>query len=711
MKKFVTVGIMSGLVLFSGCDILQNSESINSEDNLENNDMNKSVEFAKYPIVEVVQATRNSITPKITLTGTITTKDEITIASEVTGTVQKVSKKEGDVVSAGKTLMSLESSTNLLRASYSSASIALSNAKKGLVLAKKSAKQNLKDADLQINNAHLALKNAEIAYNRVKNSVKFKKNSNSASKESSDKMLEIAEKNLEIAKKGLSDLLEMTDQTHLRYLDSISSSVSSTLILLRSHLDFVDSLIGASEFREHDNDSFEVYLAGVSGNLIQEIQQNWRIINIELKKFDDNFSKIAKVQYNISDKEILLPFLSDSLQKAETVKKMLRDMETMLNASISSSTFPESKIESLKTQVTQFQSSLEGQIQSLKILRQSFTDFEIQNSQKIAEAELRITVRESEVLAQKSQNVVAESSEGSTEVAINSELESAKNGYLNAKNAVEFAKSQKVSVSIQGDLAIQSAVAQMDASRSMLDQAALSLSKLTISSGINGTVSKVLAFAGDTVSPGTPLMIISNYSELKLVSDVSLEDSFLLKKGMKAEVSIDGVQKIFKGKVSVIYPEADKITRRVRVEILIPNKEKIPANVFATASIILERQKPEVYVEKSLLVSSNPPTILIAKRKKCEKSSKKCISIYENQNIYIVKTQELEFKNEEETEFGFPVLKGLRRNEYILKNKLNNIFDGDEIFIKKEETENRDEKSENNKNGNKNNSDEKTLNI
>ncbi len=685
--KILGLGLLSSTFLLSGCDILNNNNNDAEKNATEKSDTGNTLsQESAYPVVEIIKAKKSSLQPEITLTGTITTKEEITIASEVTGTVQKVLKKEGDKISEGQTIMSLESSSNLLRASYSSANIALQNARKSVTLARKSAQQSIKDADLQIKNAKIALSNAKIAYDRIKNSEGFNKSSNTAATESSKKRLEIAEKNVEIAKQSLQNITEMAEQTNIRFVDSIASSTSSLLISLRGYADFVDSLVGASEFRKHDNDSFEVYLSGSSGNLIQEIQTQWRIFSHDLTDLNTHFSKISKLHYEASDKETLLPVLKNTIEKGEEMQNILRKMEQMLNKSISSSSFPESRITELKTKVLESQASLEKNIQSLKNLRQSITDFEIQTQQKISDAELAITVRESEVLAQKSQDTIAKNSESTTEVSINAELESAKNAVLNAENAVASAESQKVSMSIQGDLAIQSALAQMDASQSLVDQAALSLSKLTITSGIKGTVSKVLAFAGDTVSPGTPLVIISDYSELKLVSDVSLEESFLLKKGMKAEVSIDGIQKVFIGKISTIYPEADKVTRRVRVEILIPNTEKIPANVFATAKIKLQKQESLIYIPSETLISQNPASVMVAVRKKCSKQDqqdKGCITKYNDQQLYILEKKEIILKSQEETQFGLPVESGLRRNQYILKEKPSVIFEGDVVLLQK----------------------------
>ncbi len=430
-----------------------------------------------------------------------------------------------------------------------------------------------------------------------------------------------------------------------------------------------------------------MYLAGSSGNLLHEIQFDWRVLSSDVEELNTYFSSHKKLEYTVDDKKIFLNILSATLEKANGLSSLLRKMEKMLESSIASTTFPESKIAELKGNVTKMQSALEGNIKRLKDLRQSIVDFDIRNAKNISDAKMLIAVKESELLAQKSKNLAVANNNDSTSIAIRSELAAAKNAYLNAENALAVAKSRRVSIAIQGDLAIQSAIAQVDAASAMVDQALLALSKLTISSGISGTVTKILARAGDTVSPGTPLVIVSDYSKLKLVSDVSLEESFLLKKGMEAEVSVDGIDKVFMGEVFVVYPEADKTTRRVRVEIMIPNTERLPANVFATARIVLPPKKSEVYVKPEWLISQNPPVIMVAEKKKCEVHADDCIEKYNGKQIFVLRKHEVAFKNNEETEFGLPVEKGLHSNQFIVVEKGKRLFEGDNVLIIQEDKE------------------------
>ncbi len=686
-KKIIAITLASAL-FFSGCS-LPFSSSDEPEETIP--------PVVQIPEVLVEKTKRTAFVPELSLSGTITAKDEITIASEVTGTVAKVLKKEGDKISEGTAVMNLESQTNLIKASFSSAQIALQNTQKAFNLTKKSVTQNIKKAQIGVKNAEIAISNASIAvdaakikYEKIKDSEKYSKDTTIAQSSSTEKELEIAKKNKELAKKTYADILENQKQTEIQIIENMANIISQTLIPLRSDMTFADTLLGASEFKKHDNDSFEVYLSGTSGNLMKETQNEWNKISPLLEELEIRFSGIEKYSYTSDDKNDMKFLLSDTEKKAKQVRGILRKIEKLLINAVNSETLSLSQIAQWKQTIEQQQKEIEQYLQSLSQIKQTLADFEIQSPQQISQAEIQIAVMDAQLLANEEKLAISKNSQNSQNISIDSDILSAKNAYLsaknaekNAKNALSLAKSQLELVKIQGELSIQSALAQMDSAQAAMDQAALSLSKLTILSGITGTVSKVLAFDGDTVSPGTPLLIISDFSALELVTNVSVEESFLLKKGQKAIVKIDGIEKDFIGKVSIVYPEADKVTRRVRVEILIPNTSNIPANVFATAKIQLPKEKPQVFIPVSALISQNPPTIFLAEKDKKNKTAP----------YHLVK-KEIEIG--EEKRGVVPVLKGLRPNQFIVIEKYRSLFDGDEVIIK-EKGEKKGDKKENKK--------------
>lgn len=644
------------LVFFSGCTDSQtpDTKSMDKNSSIENNE---NIGNEELPTVEAYQIQYTQETPQIFLSGTLTAQEEITIASEVTGRIGKVLLTEGESVQKGGEIMRLEAQTNLIQASYSSALLAVQNAQKSLEITKRSVQQDIANAKLQVENTKLQLEDARVQYQKVKDSQSFTKNTQEAQTQNAQSGVAIAEKNLELARKTEGDTQKNEQRREESLSENAHNTVASTLILLRSFLDFSDGLIGASELREHENDSFEVYLSGTSQGVLQKTQDLWAQSYESISDLDDRITILSSDVLTLQESHILL---QDTQSEAKKIRIILQNIEQMLYGSIVSTSFPESQIENLKTQVSSFQQQLESSIQGISTLEQNIFDFEIQSPQRITSAQINVSLMESQLSSAQDQLRVAENTKNSSNVDVQATLENAKNAYLRTENALESMVSQYKSVELQAELAVQSARAQLDSAQASLDQASLNLSKLTITSGVKGTISQILQNDGDTVSPGTPLVIISDFSKLKLVSDVSIEESFLLKSGMKAEVSIDGVEKVFSGKISLLYPEADKVTKRVRVEISVPNTQGIPANIFATATLSLPKKDPKIFIPVSSLMSTNPPQVFVI-----------------NENG-VVHRREIEIGQNEEDGM-VEVLQGLNSEEWIMEEKMRSVFEGDRV--------------------------------
>jgi RND family efflux transporter MFP subunit len=691
-KKYKIIIFVFLIFLLSSCSILTD-ENTENEHNLEME--NENIELTK---VLVHDAERLSFDKELSLSGTIIAKDEVTIASEVSGTVAKLLKKEGDKINENEAFMKLESGSNLLNISYLSAKDSLKNAERSLFLTKKtfledikntekslsltkeSSLKDLENAKLQVNTATLQMESAKVEYERLKKSKEFTKNTDIANKQGSEKSIEIAEKNLEISKTTLEDIKKNEKRIENNILENMVNTISLNLIPLRSNMIFIDSLIGASEFREHDNDLFEIYLAGSKQNLMEETKILWTKTNPLLEELEIRFNKIDKLKFSLEDANEIKILLSKVEEKSKIVRKMLRNLESMLYGSIVSVNFTIEKINSLKADISSLQKVLSSNLQSIDSLNQQSLDFSTQSPQRINKAELNISLRESELAARRDSLLTVENSGSLSDINIDSSINNAKNNYNNAKNNLKIRESQVKSIKVkaglseqsvlsqidsikaQSKLSEQSALSQIDSAQAMLDQSSLQLSKLEIKSGLKGVITKIMAVDGDSVSPGTPLAIVSDFSSLKLVTDVSIEESLLLKKGMKAKIQIDGIKKEIEGKLSIVYPEADKSTRRIRVEILVDNNDDIPANIFATAKIILQKQKPEIFIPLSSLISQNPPTIFVVEKQDNKFFiNKKFIELGEKNNNMVA------------------VIKGLRKNEKVVTEKYDTVFDGDEV--------------------------------
>lgn len=100
-------------------------------------------------------------------------------------------------------------------------------------------------------------------------------------------------------------------------------------------------------------------------------------------------------------------------------------------------------------------------------------------------------------------------------------------------------------------------------------------------------------------NPAQPVVRISQEDELKVACSVTEEDFPLLKKGMKAEVTVDAFAgKVFEGVVSVISPTIDPATRTAEIEIRIPNERyELRSGMFA-------RIKLPVHVSRRMAISA-----------------------------------------------------------------------------------------------------------
>jgi multidrug efflux pump subunit AcrA (membrane-fusion protein) len=73
-----------------------------------------------------------------------------------------------------------------------------------------------------------------------------------------------------------------------------------------------------------------------------------------------------------------------------------------------------------------------------------------------------------------------------------------------------------------------------------------------------------------------PIVRISAEKTVKITTGVSEQDYPYIKKGMKAEISVDAFpQKTFQGAVAVINPTLDPATRTGEIEIYVPNEDLV----------------------------------------------------------------------------------------------------------------------------------------
>ena len=77
-------------------------------------------------------------------------------------------------------------------------------------------------------------------------------------------------------------------------------------------------------------------------------------------------------------------------------------------------------------------------------------------------------------------------------------------------------------------------------------------------------------------SMGSPLFVIHQVVPVKLLIGISESEYTKVKKGDKVQITVDAIPgSVFTGKVERLYPIVDSATHTFKVEVTIPNKDKV----------------------------------------------------------------------------------------------------------------------------------------
>jgi len=154
-----------------------------------------------------------------------------------------------------------------------------------------------------------------------------------------------------------------------------------------------------------------------------------------------------------------------------------------------------------------------------------------------------------------------------------SRLESAKLNLTNAQNSLEQSKKNKQQqlLSLETSLAVAS---------SQFEIASSALSDLSPKAPISGIITQKQIEPGTELFPGQIIGQISSGDIVKVVVDIPSEDVYKMKLGGQAIINQD-----IKASISSINPSADPISRKVKIELIIPEPDNLIPETFVGVSI------------------------------------------------------------------------------------------------------------------------------
>ena len=255
-------------------------------------------------------------------------------------------------------------------------------------------------------------------------------------------------------------------------------------------------------------------------------------------------------------------------------------------------------LEGIETQYTVAKAQHEAATQQLKLINEGAREEDIQAVEaqvKQAEAALQMA------------KTMADTKSWEKDIALaKAQVQQAEAG-VEAAMALEEAKSWEAEITGAETVVEQAKVA--------LELAQERLADATITAPISGIVSKRTVDKGGMATPQAPLFEIVDMDVVKAKVSVIEAELGKIKVGNEALISVEALQKPVKGKVTLISPTLDKMSRTATVEISIDNSDyKLKPGMFARAKIIYDKHTSALLVPSPGVVYKDGKSFVYAVR-------------------------------------------------------------------------------------------------
>lgn len=140
---------------------------------------------------------------------------------------------------------------------------------------------------------------------------------------------------------------------------------------------------------------------------------------------------------------------------------------------------------------------------------------------------------------------------------------------------------------------------------------------------------------GQAVEPNTVLFHISNRQQMLIIARVYEEDLGKLAIGQRAIIkALSFPDKQFNGKVTLIEPTIDSLTRTVKVWIAVDNTDNLlKPNMFTQAAILLKQQDNAMVIPTEAIIQANNETFVFIQNPQ-HQFQRKVITIGSSQGPY-----------------------------------------------------------------------------
>lgn len=150
---------------------------------------------------------------------------------------------------------------------------------------------------------------------------------------------------------------------------------------------------------------------------------------------------------------------------------------------------------------------------------------------------------------------------------------------------------------------------RVSAQQAIADQARQRQDFARLKSPIAGRILARVLEPGSLAQPGSEILTIGDFSQLRIVVRLSDRDLAGVRLGQAARVRFDAIpNREFTGRVAEISPQGDPVSRQVPVEITLPNPNgELGSGLLARVSFVTSAQNRVAVLEQALSVADDRP--------------------------------------------------------------------------------------------------------
>jgi len=167
---------------------------------------------------------------------------------------------------------------------------------------------------------------------------------------------------------------------------------------------------------------------------------------------------------------------------------------------------------------------------------------------------------------------------------------------------------------------VTAAEAQLADAKSRLASVDRQLADTVLRAPIDGLLAKKPVNTGDVVSVGAELFTIIDPSSMRLEASVPSDDLSFLRIGARVDFTVRGYEKPFEGRITMIAPQADPVTRQVPIYVSIPNVGgRLVAGLFAEGRVVSQSAEGLVVPINAVNTTGPTPWVLRVTNDKTER--------------------------------------------------------------------------------------------